>query len=352
MISRQALFFSVSILLYLAGCAAGQQPALGSSRTVAVSQPPAKHFAEVKLPRGYRPPHARCLRFKGKDIAVDLFAGAFAQGMAVYAEMYRDPSSQEKKFEVRKLFFDGKEIALSKRGWGYRALFGIHPETVPGTRTLQVLYSVDGEARTENISVPVSRTGYKFPPGALDLGRYSDVDYSPTPEELAFINKCAAKKKLVFGRTGPDLLGESFSHPRSSHFVTSPFWSKRHIMQYRKKKGRKIRFKDKLNIHKGIDLRGAAGEPVYSMAEGKVAIAEPMYYEGNFVVIDHGNRIFSYYMHLKDIAVKEGDPVKAGQQVGRVGSTGLSTAAHLHVSFVIQAVNVDPLSILMLPVRN
>jgi murein DD-endopeptidase len=325
----------------------------GRSRTDREPFPPAKHFAEVRLPRGYRLPAAQYRQFREGEIAIDLFAGRFAQGMTVYAEVYMDPSAQDKQFEVRKMYFDGREVVLSKRNWGYRALFGIDPETPPGTKSLQIIYAAGGESRAKDFVLSIERTDYLFPRGALDLGRYSDVDYRPTAEEIAFINTCAAKKKMVFGRTGPDQLGPSLSHPRDSHYITSAFWSKRLIMQYRKKKnGKKIRHKDKLNIHKGIDLRGTSGEPVYSMAAGRVVIAEPMYYEGNFVVIDHGNRIFSYFMHLSSFSVKEGDLVKAGQRVGSVGSTGLSTAAHLHVSFVIQDVNVDPLSVLMLPVRD
>ncbi len=326
---------------------------LGRSRIDPESRPPARHFAEMKLPRGYRPPAPQCRQLKEGNIAVELFAARFAQGMTVYAEVYLDPSAKDAKFELKKMYFDGRDIALSKRNWGYRALFGIHPETVPGTKTLQIIYLAGGESRVKDFTVAVAKTDYLFPPGALDLGRYSDVDYRPTAEETAFINKCAVKKKTVFGRTGPDLLGPSLSHPRDSHYVTSTFWSKRHIMQYRKKKnGKKTRFKDKLNVHKGIDLRGKNGAPVFSIADGKVVIAEPMYYEGNFVVIDHGNRVFSYFMHLSSFDVKEGDQVKGGQQVGSVGSTGLSTAAHLHVSLMIQDVSVDPLSILVLPVRN
>jgi len=326
---------------------------LGRSRTDQESTPPARHFAEVKLPLGYRPPAAQCRQFKDGDMHVDLFAGRFAQGMTVYAEVYQDPPAKESAFNARKMYFDGREITLSKRNWGYRALFGIHPETVPGKRSLLIVYSVGGESRAKDFTVDVAKTDYQYPPGALDLGRYSDVDYRPTAEEMAFIQKCSAKKNLVFGRTGPDLLGQSLSHPRDSHYVTSSFWSKRNIMQYRKnRKGKKTRFKDKVNVHRGIDLRGKSGEPVFSMADGKVVLAEPMYYEGNFIVIDHGNRIFSYFMHLSSFAVKEGDMVKAGQRIGSVGSTGLSTAAHLHVSLMIQDVNVDPLSMLMLPVRN
>lgn len=349
---NRAVLRGCCIIIFLGIGSGGVQLLLGRGTAPSETRPPAKKFIHVKLPPGYHPPSARCQQLKGREIIVDLFAENFSQGMAVYAELYQNPSAPDADIEVKKFFFDGREIALSKREWGCRALFGINPETSAGTKSVQIVYTSKGQTGTEHFTLPVARSEFHFYPGALDCGKYSDVDYRLTPEELAFINTCAQKKKAVFGRSGQDRLGETYSHPRNRHFITSPFWSKRLIMQYRIKKGRKIRLKDKLNIHRGVDLRGNNGDPVYAMADGRVAIAEPMYYEGNFVVIDHGNRIFSYYMHLSKLTVKEGDVITAGNQVGNVGSTGLSTGAHLHVSLMIQDIPANPLSILMLPVRN
>jgi murein DD-endopeptidase len=342
----------IFILLFIATNVINPSIALPKSRTISGSRPPGKHFTKVKVPFRYRLPPAQGHQFKGQDIVVDLFAEKFAQGMAVYAEIYFNPSAQDKNFTVKKFSFDGRDILLSKRPWGYRALFGINPETPVGMNKIQIAYSVGGSDRAETFGLTIARTDYQFSVTPLDLGKYSDVDYRPTPEELEFINRCTAKKNKVFSMTGTDRLGESFSHPRNRHFITSPFWSKRLIMKYRIMNGNKTRLGDQLNIHKGIDLRGKSGNPVYSMADGTVVIAERMYYEGNFIVIDHGNKIFSYYMHLNELKVKEGAQVSAGDLIGRVGSTGLSTAAHLHVSVLLQDIYVDPLSLLVLPVRN
>jgi hypothetical protein len=325
---------------------------LSKSKVNSESRPPARNFTDVKAPFGYRIPPARGHQFRGQEFILDLFAAKFAQGMAVYAEIYRNPALEEKNFEVKRFSFDGGDVLLSKRAWGYRALFAINPETPPGMKKIDITYSIGGRDRTENHALNISRTDYQLTVKAMDLGKYSDVDYRPGPEEVEFINRCTAKKNRVFKTTGADLLGASFSHPRNRHFVTSTFWSKRHVMKYRIVNGKKVRLGDQLNIHKGIDLRGKSGDPVYSMADGMVVIAEPMYYEGNFIVIDHGNRIFSYYMHLNELKVKEGDRVSAGDLIGRVGSTGISTAPHLHVSLLVQDVYVDPLSLLALPVRN
>lgn len=322
------------------------------SRSVPDIRPPARHFAEVKLPRGFHLPGVQSRQFKGAGIAVDLYAMSFSQGMAVYAELYPDRPDTAASIRIIKLLFEERSIPVSERQWGYRALFAMSPDIAPGNRQLSVEYGAGGEHHTAVFSVPVAATRYKFSPYALDLGKYSDINYRPTPEEARFIEECTRKKNKAFSRAGADELNSFLSHPRNYHYITSPFYSKRMIMRYRKVKGRKIRQKDRQNVHRGIDLRGKTGEPLYAMARGKVAIAEPMYYEGNFIVIDHGNRIFSCYMHCDKLNVRAGKMVDAGDTIGRVGSTGLSTASHLHVSIFLQDVPVDPLSMLVLPIRD
>jgi murein DD-endopeptidase MepM/ murein hydrolase activator NlpD len=61
------------------------------------------------------------------------------------------------------------------------------------------------------------------------------------------------------------------------------------------------------------------------------------------VVLDHGSGVFTGYWHLQELAVRPGDRVEPGQLLGRVGSTGLSTGAHLHWELRVNGVPVDPL---------
>lgn len=326
--------------------------ALPGGRIAGEPGPPAKHAAVVKLPIGYRVSPPRNEHFTGSDVSIDLWASRFAQGAAVYAEIYPNNSGPETQCEVKRFSFDGREIEVSKRKWGCRALFGIHPETAAGKKQVRIVYESGGTERSEDFAIQVSASEFRFYERPLDLGKFSDVDYRLTPEEYAFIEACAGKKKKAFAQRGPDRLGDSLSHPRNRHHVTSPFWAKRLVMQYRIKNGKKIMLKNKLNIHRGIDLRGKTGDPVFALADGEVVIAEQMYYEGNFIVIDHGSGIFSSYMHLDGLKVKEGDAVRGGSMIGKVGSTGQSTASHLHVSLLVQGVSVDPLSLLVLPLRN
>ena len=99
------------------------------------------------------------------------------------------------------------------------------------------------------------------------------------------------------------------------------------------------------SYHRGVDLRGAEGTPIKAMADGKVVIAQNMYFAGNTVYLDHGQGVISSYAHMSRLDVKPGEMVKAGQQIGLVGATGRVTGPHLHLGLNILGVAVDPLSL-------
>jgi len=84
------------------------------------------------------------------------------------------------------------------------------------------------------------------------------------------------------------------------------------------------------------------------MNDGTVLLARPLYFEGNFVVIDHGQGLLTLYLHLSEFKVKEGDPVKRGQVVGLSGGTGRATGPHLHVAVRWQGTYLDPASLIRL----
>jgi murein DD-endopeptidase MepM/ murein hydrolase activator NlpD len=77
-----------------------------------------------------------------------------------------------------------------------------------------------------------------------------------------------------------------------------------------------------------------------------VSIADERYYTGNTVVIDHGLGLFSLFAHLSETNVREGESVKKGEVIGRVGATGRVTGPHLHWSVRLNGARVDPLSLL------
>ncbi len=94
--------------------------------------------------------------------------------------------------------------------------------------------------------------------------------------------------------------------------------------------------------HWGLDFRVPTGTPVAAMNSGTVLLARFLYFEGNCVVIDHGQGLLTLYFHLSELKVKEGDPVKRGQEIGLSGGTGRATGPHLHVAVRWQNINLDP----------
>lgn len=104
-------------------------------------------------------------------------------------------------------------------------------------------------------------------------------------------------------------------------------------------------------MHTGLDLRGETGQPVRATAAGTVTSAGWSGGYGRMVEIDHGNGLSTRYGHLSQILVKEGQKIKPGQIVGRVGSTGRSTGPHLHYETRIGNEAVDPLKFLRAGLR-
>lgn len=95
--------------------------------------------------------------------------------------------------------------------------------------------------------------------------------------------------------------------------------------------------------HKGIDIGASMGESVIAAAAGKVTTVAYSGARGYYIVVDHGNSYATLYQHLSRQDVRTGDMVKAGQQIGAVGETGISTAPHLHFEVHVNGTPVDPL---------
>ena len=103
-------------------------------------------------------------------------------------------------------------------------------------------------------------------------------------------------------------------------------------------------------LHGGADIGGRCGQPIYAAQSGRVTKAATGGYNGgsgNNVRIDHGDingvRVETAYLHMSEVVVSEGQRVDKGDLIGNVGSTGLSTACHLHLSLYKNGNNSDPL---------
>jgi len=95
--------------------------------------------------------------------------------------------------------------------------------------------------------------------------------------------------------------------------------------------------------HTGLDIAAPQGETVRAPAAGVVAFSDVLELRGGVIILDHGRGVMTGYYHLSERLVNAGDTVTAGQPIGRVGSTGLSSGPHLHWDLRIMGVPVDPL---------
>lgn len=134
------------------------------------------------------------------------------------------------------------------------------------------------------------------------------------------------------GETQPVWRGR-FIRPISDEYVTSAPYGQRRSYNSGPVSG----------YHTGQDFAAPEGIPVLAPASGMVVLAEPLVVRGNAVVIDHGAGVFSGYWHLSQIDVQAGQQVHPGDQLGLVGTTGLSTGNHLHWEMRVHGIAVDPL---------
>jgi murein DD-endopeptidase MepM/ murein hydrolase activator NlpD len=234
----------------------------------------------------------------------------------------------------------GHDVAFSfdAKSKTWYALAGISLETVPGTYSLELT----GEAppgKDLSKKITFSRTftvtGGKYPKIQAKLNVESKFT-EPSPEQQKQIEEGQQIKKDYLNRVTPEReWSGSFAAPAEAA-ISDVFGSERI-------------FNGKTSSpHLGLDFRVPTGTPVAAMNDGTVLLARPMFFEGNFVVIDHGQGLLTLYLHLSEFKVKEGDQVKRGQIVGLSGGTGRATGPHLHVAVRWQGTYLDPASLMRL----
>jgi murein DD-endopeptidase MepM/ murein hydrolase activator NlpD len=218
------------------------------------------------------------------------------------------------------------------------ALAGVSLETAPGS------YSLDLSGETVAGKSPSSKISFsrkfvvkkaKYPKIEVKLSVESKFT-EPTPEQQKQIAEAQEIKKDYLNRVTPDReWSGQFTTPAEAA-ISDVFGSQRI-------------FNGKTSSpHLGLDFRVPSGTPVHAMNEGTVLLARPLYFEGNFVVIDHGQGLLTLYLHLSEFKVKEGEQVKRGQEVGLSGGTGRATGPHLHVAVRWQGTYLDPSRLLQL----
>ena len=146
--------------------------------------------------------------------------------------------------------------------------------------------------------------------------------------------KITKAKKNKIGEVNNAMFASGFVRPIEGGRISSVFGSQRVLNGVPK------------SPHNGLDIAVPRGTKVRAMADGKVIFsADNFFYAGNFIIIDHGLGLNSMYLHLNESLVNEGQIVKKGDIIGKVGTTGRSTGPHLHWSVQWFEKRIDPNSI-------
>jgi murein DD-endopeptidase MepM/ murein hydrolase activator NlpD len=233
----------------------------------------------------------------------------------------------------------GHEIAFSvdanHKSWF--ALAGVSLDTKPGAYPIELHAEISsgpsaGQAISFEKQLRVARQSYPRHAVLTVPGRYT----APSPEDLHQIEQDKETKAEAFKTLSPGREWEgSFAAPVSAE-ISDVFGSER------------VFNGSVQSTHFGLDFRVPGGTSVAAVNRGRVILARPMFYEGNFVVIDHGQGLLTLYLHLSSFLVKEGDDVSKGQPIGLSGGTGRATGPHLHLALRWQGVYLDPQVLLKL----
>lgn len=210
---------------------------------------------------------------------------------------------------------------------------GIDLETKPGTYALQLQGKNQAGADVSFTSqVLVSEKHY--PSTAVNgvPGKFVE----PPPEVAARIAEESAFKHQVFSRFEPESFWSGQFAPPVAGIVKEIFGSARVVNKTQKA------------VHRGLDFRAAVGTPVHAANNGSVVLARNLYFEGNCVMVDHGDGLTTIYMHLSEFKVKEGESVKTGQLLGLSGNTGRVNGPHVHFAVRWQGIYLDPETLLAL----
>jgi murein DD-endopeptidase MepM/ murein hydrolase activator NlpD len=234
----------------------------------------------------------------------------------------------------------GHEVAFSfdARSKTWFTLAGVSIETTPGLYSLE-LTGETAAAKNAGKKVSFTRTFTiargKYPKIEVKLNVESKFT-EPSPEQQKQIEEGQQIKKDYLNRVTPEReWSGQFTAPADAA-ISDVFGAERV-------------FNGKTqSTHFGLDFRVPSGTPVTAMNDGTVLLARPLYFEGNFVVLDHGQGLLTLYLHLSEFKVKEGDLVKRGQVVGLSGGTGRATGPHLHVAVRWQGTYLDPASLMRL----
>jgi murein DD-endopeptidase MepM/ murein hydrolase activator NlpD len=228
-----------------------------------------------------------------------------------------------KSEEPPKVRLGGERVLVVREGGEWVALVGLSLGLKPGTKAVVSVQHFEGGTATMPIVIghkEYAAQHLNVPQGQVEL---SPVDLARYDRERI--------------RLGEVLRTFSAEPPLSTAMIqptpgsrTSSFGLRRFFNGVSR------------NPHTGMDIAAPVGTPVIAAATGVVLDTGEYFFSGKQVILDHGQGLLTLYAHLSAIGTAEGEVVKAGATIGKVGATGRVTGPHLHFSVYLNTVPVDP----------
>ena len=220
------------------------------------------------------------------------------------------------------VFYNNARVMVVGKPDAWKAVVGIPLSTRPGRHYLTV------KAGAKKNNVPFLVRERKYQTQYITLKDKRKVN--PTPLDMVRIKR---ERKILDAAKSTWTPTDSipFAMTLPVHGITSsPFGLRRYFNNQPRKP------------HSGLDIAVPAGTPIKAPAAGTVVNTGNYFFDGNSIFLDHGQGLITMYCHMSEIDVKEGDTVKPGQVIGKVGMTGRATGPHLHWGVILNQVSVDP----------
>ena len=219
-------------------------------------------------------------------------------------------------------------MALAPDRTRWQGLIGIDLDVAPGQYPLEVTAPHLGPAVSDRVTLDVKSK--QFPTRTLTVApRYVD----PPADQVDRLLREAEELNLIYKTVTPREWRQPFVLPLATE--PSPNFGSRSVFNGQPR-----------SPHAGIDFSSPTGTVVMAPAEGRVALADDLYFTGNTVILDHGDGVYSIFAHLSAFDVALGDAVDRGAKLGRVGATGRVTGPHLHWSVRLNGARIDPVSLI------
>ncbi|MGA2024544.1 MAG: peptidoglycan DD-metalloendopeptidase family protein [Steroidobacteraceae bacterium] len=219
--------------------------------------------------------------------------------------------------------YEGSSVMVLQAAAGWLAIVGLPLSATPGSASIEIRRGAAATPQTMRFDIAAKQYAQqrlRVPPAQVNLSEHDQERYAHEQTRLHAALSTFDEPPPATLRLLPPVAGV-----RSSSFGL-----------------RRVFNNEARNPHSGMDIAASMGTPVRAAANGVVIDTGNYFFNGNSVLIDHGEGLITMYCHLSLIGVAMGQAVRAGAIIGQVGATGRVTGPHLHFGVALNRDFVDP----------